>query len=339
MTSLITGFNKIDDDYFTKHFKVLDKNIEGLEEATVICLVETHYLFPVAIKNSWLIEKIQEVFLKSAYVVLVEGHVRGEVLSTAPLQAPFTSYQNTTKGWDSAEARAQTKQLSTTVHKYLITLKQIGAHVDRWRTYKDALSKMLNSVPTHKSKTAAMEDLQYLLSHPSAFDPQKLYNIFKCILSLKLFELACSITEGIKARNESFVEAHRDEIQDSKKVISIAGKLHLVTDELSKQEAIEVIKNYLRQHRYVILEANTDMESVKSVRRTLEIQQAGGKVWYLFQKIQNLVKIIFHFLKRFVPSMNSNAKLEKQTQELNLVELKNECRKFLEEFKLQISTM
>lgn len=77
MVNLNTGFNEADAQFFAKNFTVLQSNVDRLQDATLICIADKRYWLSVATKNSWLIEKITDVFT-TAYAILVEGTNRGK---------------------------------------------------------------------------------------------------------------------------------------------------------------------------------------------------------------------------------------------------------------------
>lgn len=229
----------------------------------------------------------------------------------------------------------------------LASLRQIAKPdtIDSCRLYDSYLKPMLDSLPDGKMKTAACQDWQDTLGSTLAPDRKKMHNIFNSILKLKILQLAHSVIDGIKARNQSCVVAQHDELKDSKKVISLIGKGLLFQDEdkksRKKAEDLEIIKTFLGQHKYVILEANENVESVDTVRKELEIKQAGGTGWYIIQKIKDFALAIFKYIKNLVQPIKNLihpvTRLDrvKQYKELTLGDLKEECYKFLEEFKQQ----
>jgi hypothetical protein len=335
MVTFCTGFNEVDERFFNKNFTVLEKNVNRLQDATAICLVETHYKLAVQTKHSWLIEKIRELF-NAAYVVLVEGDHRGQLVSGSPLQAPFISHKNIVKGWDSAKGRARTLQLKDKLCDQFAILRKIAENSSHWKEVEKNLKAMLDSLLEGKLQRAACQALQEMPYEPNH---KKLHQIYHCILSLNLAELGAVTDVEKETRNLSFVEAHEDEFNDSKKVISIVGRRHVFDDKVSGTNGknLDIIKTYLKHQKYVILQANENMESVHSVRKELEIKQAGGKGWYLIQKIKNIALTAFVYVKSLFQSKNAPNNLANQYKEMTLSDLKEECVKFLNDYKLQHS--
>lgn len=290
-----TAFTPADLDYFSKNFKVINANVNSLDEAEVILIGERHSQQEHIIKRHWLLNKL----VREKDQLLVEGCQIKLTKNVYGFNFPYwPAAKIEVDGWDCAEGRAIHNHY---VLKTLPIIKRLTELVsseipDTDETLRKAISQIVDffepgyikkmsadfevlKISSDKTKELlvyeqSLKNALNLVKNTSDFGLKRIFfkaveDLIKIIDGAYEIKCACSFYK----RNVSLANHVFKINKFYQRKFVFAGRAHLAMRKCSSSgdsKSVEYLNEALKSKKYIILFPNKNNHDLEIAKKFLE---------------------------------------------------------------------